>query len=644
MSSPESGGNEAIRPNPRYYYDIASGQLLVGATAYDHHIEAGGHPADIRDLAELLYSDEPITIRHNKPEYFASLDNSEILQTSLWLYGALTRYLADKKISNRQRVWNERIIARAGIMGLHPGSTQLTHKDRFGSISNYYSHLGDVSAAIKYPEVARDEAIDYVRQVHDELNRMPTKAELDERFKSTHNGLPYQVIVTRVPGGLTRIGKEFGYITNGHDYKAWGVECYLANNHVFPNQDIMEMFGKTKKGPWYRYIGERMDFPRYIHNIKREHDEAYRQITEEVSTGILPPEVTAGNPGDSTVVSRATRYRLISALIPRIDERSKRQIVGQDLTEKQFIGELQKHRKSITWDILDQAAKPMGIYQNMWRTDYVESLKIEDVIKRGLDLMRGTLSYEEAAQQEDAIAIMLDFIIANGRQKSNPLSRKLLRNAGLLPSNSQMQRLFVNDKYFNMIIAHRLATERQKVLDEQAAERRVIENYMQNYEIPEGLFISIVPKPGYSENDCNRQAASYLRAKYGSRENSDYNDQDVQLHTADRGRLTEAEINKRVAKFMIAKALLKDAAVGDILIVAGLSRSRTFEAEIKRMNQSLTPGDVELCAQGLGVTDTALGIREKHYDRLREIHRKYKRAQLNAAYARRRSRITANSS
>ena len=63
------------------YYDTFGGQLLIGANAVDVHIEAGGHPADIVPLSDLLsqnaidLSTEPTkqnVRKWGKPEFIAN--------------------------------------------------------------------------------------------------------------------------------------------------------------------------------------------------------------------------------------------------------------------------------------------------------------------------------------------------------------------------------------------------------------------------------------------------------------------------------------------------------------------------------------------------------------------------------------------
>src|SRR5205814_4677064 len=111
------------------YFDILSGQHIIGEGALEAHINDGGNPADIYTYQHLLLSEkiDEFGAQYYFPRYENKLSNEQILD-----YGSSILKLIN---TNGRRVsLNKSILHRAHIIGLGPSPDQIKNHENIGSL------------------------------------------------------------------------------------------------------------------------------------------------------------------------------------------------------------------------------------------------------------------------------------------------------------------------------------------------------------------------------------------------------------------------------------------------------------------------------------------------------------------------------
>jgi hypothetical protein len=602
-----------------YYYDLSSGQLLLGGIALDAHFEAGGNPADIRELGPFLRSDEAIPHKERWGTRFTGYGNEEILQVSRWLYDVVP----EPENPNQKR-FTKRIINRASYLDIHPSVRQLRHPDRFGSTSNFFRALGKISANIMYHNVTTDSAIDYVKRKHDELGRMPTERELNALATESSENISYDVLAERIPGGLSRVAKELDYVIarKDSDYIDWGVEFYAANDFLFPSQDLMYMFRDQGKSPGYANTKKRWTMDDYKALIKKNYDEQLLTLKAVAQAKSFPHEIYHDIHDDYLVATRCTRYMLVCDFAPLLSEEQKIELSVSKLTDGDFAIRLQQYNAMAILPLITERAEQFGVFKNFWRWDYLKSLEIASVINRKLDQQRGILDSPMKDEMEDAIDMAVDFLVANKLGELRKSTIRFLQKKRLIPGKRRFEYIFQNQTYFNLLVKQKLKRSIVDFEQEQEEADHIIESYLQANALPAEIYYNIAPG-----ND-NEEVADIIRKSY--QEGLDPSEKTGKIIMD--APLTNADFKIRVAKFMLSDTLLPGVPIEEKIIISILSRSRSFQSEIKNKDSNLHSSDIEHEARRMGIANYVYSVRSQHIDRLRNLYRQHRNSGLRRNY------------
>lgn len=274
---------------PEFFYDISSDQHLLGQAAYEAHIEAGGHPADIMRLGDFLASELEVEYPAKRPGP-NSWSKQECLIAGHWLLKILPE-------PNRPKVkkLNERILRKAGQIGIMPGYRQISSPSRFGSFANFYKALGEIETHRTFTDITDDEVAAYVGQLFDELGRLPTVKEIKAKAKANPYNVNYETIYNRF-GGLIpaaeAAGKRLPQKWSTKKLINWGVAFKIANEDKTPREKDVDFFSRQKLCVSSSTLSRRFDgrFTSYQESVEAafeqlDSNQEYRAVFFKVSNG-----------------------------------------------------------------------------------------------------------------------------------------------------------------------------------------------------------------------------------------------------------------------------------------------------------------------------------------------------------------------
>lgn len=246
-------GAEA-QPN-NFYYDLNTSRILVGQAAYDHQIESGSHPADLIELGEFLAGELPVEdpVARQSPNAWTK---SDCLVAGRWLLSILPE-------PDRPKVkkLNERILRKAGQIGIMPGYRQISAPRRFGSFANFYKQLGEIETHRTFTDLSDEAVSAYVGSLFDEFGRLPTVKEVKAKAKADPTLVNYETIYHRF-GGLRpaaeAAGKRLPQSWSNKKLVNWGVAFKIANGRTPTEKDI-DYFSRRRLCVSSSTVGRRFD-------------------------------------------------------------------------------------------------------------------------------------------------------------------------------------------------------------------------------------------------------------------------------------------------------------------------------------------------------------------------------------------------
>jgi len=270
--------SEIDQVEPEYYYDLSSGQVLIGATAYETQIESGSHPADIQPLGEFLVADAEIEsprIRQN----INGWPKDEILEAGRWLLTILPEP-SEPKVKKI----NERILRRAGQLGIMPGYRQISAPARFGSFGEFYKQLGEIETHRTFIDWTDERVASYVGDLCEKYGRLPTVKEIRARAKADPTAPNYETIYNRF-GGLIpaaeAAGKKPRITWTAAKLINWGVAFMIANEGLRPRTEDVDFF--SKKGLCTSSSTLKKRFGGSFSEFQSEVEKIYQDLKENSS-------------------------------------------------------------------------------------------------------------------------------------------------------------------------------------------------------------------------------------------------------------------------------------------------------------------------------------------------------------------------
>ena len=626
--TPGSNGDieDTARLETKYYYDCLNEHILLGKVALEQYLESGGHPADVSELGEFIRSNRPINQKQKRSSELGKLTDQQHLDSLRWLRGVLPA-----PQSQKQRWLNEEVITRASYLGLVASPRQLSHPKRFGSISNVFRQLGDKDNNIRYHDLTTDKAISYIKNFHDLLGRMPSYEELKQRASLDTNSYSIDVLMSRIPGGLSRVAEELGYVNlkTDEDYLTWGVEFFIANDFRYATQDSMNLCASVKKGPSHASIKKRWSINYYNQKILSAFEAQQAKFADKLKTGELPAEIVNDDSLLMTI-SNYIKFSVIEDLLPNLPKSIKIGLSRNCLSDIDFIKSLARYKNTLNWSTVNEVSKKYGTFKNMWRIDYINSLCLETVAEKKLDTIRGELDEPSKNTFQDAIDNTADYLIANNKSQIQPGTIATLQKYQVIPKDGLFKQLFHSNEIFMPLVLSRYRKKIKQIKLEEDAAKIQLEAYRQTANIPPQLYHNL--KINGNAAEVNRAWADFIRKKASSGEEEL---ETKGIHLSDMV-LSPHQSDVRTAKLMLVDALL-NIPLEEKLILCVLERRRNFIGEIRRNNPAVTMADIEHMSELLGIHELLFESRKKHLDDLRNISRKNKNELARRNYKKRRS-------
>jgi hypothetical protein len=378
---------EPTRQSPAFYFDTASGTILVGEVAMRDHIESGHHPQDVRELGDLL-RDTGIDIGPN--DYPTKLEieswqRSDYLDYGHWLV-KLTRH--DEAV----HTLNRDTLVRAGYLGIGPRVARFTSRLRFGSLSQYYQELGiDRTHKVGlYDEWTQHDFIEYATDLVAEIGRKPNNKILWERHRAGLSGPSPYLIYQRF--GSLGTWLEFAGFPNIHaweetDYIEWGVKFMLANDGRLPTARGLNKLSSLKRGPSSRVVLNHFDKLSFYqkltaeaYEIELDRRESLREyklqsLQDSLETGDLPAELFADATSECDLITRSAKYQVATQLLPHTEQSVLSRLAG--LETAQYLRALCRRDETLTVGDIESTALMLDVFDDIWvMDDYMKTLRV----------------------------------------------------------------------------------------------------------------------------------------------------------------------------------------------------------------------------------------------------------------------------
>ncbi|HET9721619.1 MAG TPA: hypothetical protein VFP32_01140, partial [Candidatus Saccharimonadales bacterium] len=403
------------------YFDIATGQLVIGPASLQAHYEEGGTDKELRVLHDLLISPEFSADGYKfDPFLYGKWDDSDFDRGAYFLVDQ-----ADYIEAGHQYKINKHLMDRGNSLGIFPSSNQVDK--RFGNRTNFFARLGIPEVKTVYLDLDRVAAYEYLINCRESQGAPLTKAMLNSIASADPLTPGYEALTDRIaPGGLAQFEKDFGYWPTHPTYQDcvdWGINFMIANQGALPTKQELEIFASVHRGPSNMFLRKFFDGKlTVLHSEINQSYEAEKQKRDGINAELLHT-IRSGNTirilfgknySDQQAICSYARYTLLNSLLPRLSEDKRIILSGPRVNDARFILGAQNKGATITADTLSKQAEALGLYKEIWRAPgYIEKHNVESTVKDKLDKTRGELSYDEEEKFERYIENSALFLHAN---------------------------------------------------------------------------------------------------------------------------------------------------------------------------------------------------------------------------------------
>jgi hypothetical protein len=369
-----------------YYFDLFSGQLLIGDEAYTQHVEAGGNPADVIGLSEFIRSEQhksrPMSDHLRHTENRTSWTKEEILKAGEWLL-TLPRKEHEPELT-------QDMLERAARIGLIAGITQINN--RFDDVSHLYKELNldNVRQRGMFRHWEKQDYISYLRMVMSTKQQRSIINELQER-SSNHEGPSPDTIRRSTKTSITNLLEAAGYLADMknlsyEDHIDWGIKFMMANDGRSPDTPSIIYLSSKKLAPTRNAIYENFgSFPNYqdqvtagwlaqMEKLEMAHENKLLDITEAFKENVLPASVFEGISKENLIRTTAI-YRLVSYLFPDLKDIEKKKIINK--ADEPLESIMIMIDPTIKAGAVETTALLLGVFDDIWpMDDYLQTLRI----------------------------------------------------------------------------------------------------------------------------------------------------------------------------------------------------------------------------------------------------------------------------
>lgn len=379
MIQESSGGFNTL------YFDLSEGVLLIGTEAKDYHLEAGGNPADVAPLPQVLLDDSFVIPADRYPKTSFSDWNREDDIT-------YAHFLHQIAVESGQRITKD-IITKAGYLGIGPRIKHFTGAARYGNLSNFYTEAGlhDTHQVGRFRHWSRADYVAYIKNIAAEIGGRPSQDILWARQQSgvDTGPSPYDI---RQAIGSTNLLLELAGFPNIHswdeqDFIDWGVKFMLANNGILPTASRVQKLSLLKKGPSARVIQNRFVlFSTYKERVAEAYARecAFRQarsaaFIEEILSGIgndlFPSDLFENAPSVEAEIQILSKFKVVEKLLGDLTDSQKVELARKP--PQNFIAGIQNYRPTLSAGEIEEVALRLDVTDEIWpMDDYLTDLRL----------------------------------------------------------------------------------------------------------------------------------------------------------------------------------------------------------------------------------------------------------------------------
>ena len=405
---PDAETSKDTVTGPMFLYDTLYGELLVGKEAEAFHYEAGGHPADVRDLGDLLVDivrarrtgvnglgrdGRPVLAKADDYPRGAmeSLDRDSMVANGAFLSG-----LIDKASGGTETVIQD-VFVQASYRDISPTISTIYAEFGRNNLSVYYDEIGASGARHVYAweHWSAERFLQYV----DDIARQTKQVDnlMAERARNNEGPHP-DVMLEKTGMTVSDALKRNGYFVQGmYDEEEMldiGVNVKEANDGRKIDDPVLNYLSKARRTPSdatvRRYFGSVPAFDEVAQEkyestvlpaVYARDDRAW-DIREAVKDGTLPRYVAQNIKDDFTVRERAAKYELAQAILPGISSTQLHDLAvakGDSFFRKAI-----EINVNLTQAEIEHVAIEMGVYEDAWPAphDHLAYLKLPDELPK----------------------------------------------------------------------------------------------------------------------------------------------------------------------------------------------------------------------------------------------------------------------
>lgn len=369
--------SERANHSTETFFDV-NGYVLIGRRALEAHLDAGGHPADVLPLAEVVT---------NTPERFTPAESP-----IEWTHDNMVdqvNWLGHELLGPSTRI-TQNLLSNLRRLGLGASSKRIRSQ---GSYSTLYTeaNLANTRRRYIYEDWDIDDFTNFVcriaattpktRSIKDRLNELARVGDTPS----------YKVITRRTRGGIKELLARGGYYdfqrATDEDYLDWGVDFKFANNGRPLEPYVFRLLSPKRLAPSYRAaLGhfkttEHFDVlvdDRYFAALERmehEHREIFQRIIHEIHEGALPTELFLECQTEADLCQSASKFWLINELCPSIEPSDRLKVAKRSIKSvAKFI--VERGDGTITMGDVEETGLMLGIFDYLWPTPPKNALKI----------------------------------------------------------------------------------------------------------------------------------------------------------------------------------------------------------------------------------------------------------------------------
>lgn len=358
-----------------FHFDPQEGVLLVGQTAIDWHVQAGGESVPLRDVLEA--KDFPYEPSDHEP-VTREWSRDDALAFGKWVLDIL-------QADGQSRTLRTRHIRRLAVLGIGPPVKRI--EVLFGyKINNFKEAIGSPINHTRglFTEWTPSDYFMYAERLHKKIMRLEgaprklTRKDFRDAFAAQEG--PALATIERQMGGTAQLNEHLGYPDiygwDDEDYIAWGARLLRANPSLGGIGDAVQRLSRLKRGPSRRavvdhftsLIGFRWKAEEELKRQETARQERLAKCREFIAMGRLPEELLQHS--ESNILAAGARLRIFDHYERDLKEYRRRERLVEVKDSTTFVQALAKYgAPRFTAAEVEATAVMLGVYDDLWPVD-----------------------------------------------------------------------------------------------------------------------------------------------------------------------------------------------------------------------------------------------------------------------------------